>query len=362
MSFWYSKRVLITGHTGFKGSWLTLWLKKLGAEVIGYSLAPPSTPSLYVATNAQEGTETYNADIRDTDQLKLVVERHQPEIVFHLAAQPLVRKSYFDPIETYDVNVMGTVKLLQTLRKSKSTRVIVNVTSDKCYENKEWEFSYRETDRMGGHDPYSSSKGCAEIVTDSFRRSFFKENDIHLASVRAGNVIGGGDWAEDRLVPDLIRGCQKGKPPVIRNPFAIRPWQHVLEPLSGYLKLAETMWHRGESFSEAWNFGPNRDLIVNVGEIANRILTLWGEDLEWTFEQTNSTLHEASLLMLDCTKAERKLDWKPRLNLEETLQWTVEAYKNFYAGDNMRQVVNNQINAYEHKGIMKIEGTTLSSL
>ena len=261
-SFWRSKKVFFSGHTGFKGSWLCLWLQQLGAEVTGYALAPPTSPSLFEVAHVAQGMKSLCGDIRDGAALAKAMREAVPDIVIHMAAQPLVRRSYLDPVETYSANVMGTVHLLEAVRQTQSVRAVVNVTSDKCYENKEWVWGYRESDPMGGFDPYSNSKGCAELVTAAYRNSFFNpakysEHHVALASVRAGNVIGGGDWAEDRLIPDILAAFEKSQPVVIRNPHAIRPWQHVLEPLAGYLQLAQKLYEDGATYAEGWNFGPN---------------------------------------------------------------------------------------------------------
>jgi CDP-glucose 4,6-dehydratase len=357
VNFWNGKTVLITGHTGFKGSWLSLWLQRMGAKVIGYSLTPLTEPNLYVSARVAEGMISYIGDIRNAGKLREIIGRHAPDIVFHLAAQPLVRKSYEDPVETFDVNVMGTVKLLESLRSADSIKVVVNVTTDKCYDNKEWEYGYREIDPLGGHDPYSSSKGCAEMVTDAFRRSFFRDRNIHIGTARAGNVIGGGDWAEDRLIPDLIRASRCRQSPLIRNPYAVRPWQHVLEPLGGYLMLAESMWTQGARFAEAWNFGPNEDNVLNVGEVAKRVLTLWGSGIDWVTDGRISP-HEAQMLKLDCSKAALKLGWTPKLSMNETLTWTVDVYKQFYEGADMRSILMAQISDYELKVVKAREKTT----
>ncbi|SCW58669.1 CDP-glucose 4,6-dehydratase [Paenibacillus tianmuensis] len=351
MGFWSNKHVLITGHTGFKGSWLSLWLQRLGANVIGYALKSPTTPNLFTKARVADGMISIEGDIRDENAFTEIVRKFNPQIVFHLAAQPLVRKSYNDPIHTFDVNIMGTVHVLNALRYSESVKVVVNVTSDKCYENREWPWGYREIDPLGGYDPYSSSKGCAEIITDSYRRSFYKEKGIHLASARAGNVIGGGDWSEDRLVPDIIRSCKERRSPLIRNPLAIRPWQHVLEPLRGYLNLAEMLWDKGELFAEAWNFGPSDEHVRNVGEVTRAIIELWGQGLSWVYDNSYQP-YEAKLLKLDCSKAKVRLGWHSRLSLEETIEWTVNAYKHEAEGNDMRELVQSQIEAYERKELV----------
>lgn len=347
MNFWADKKVLITGHTGFKGSWLSLWLQRLGANVVGYSIDPPSEINLYSLADVSENMVSLHGDIRDREHLSQIIELYQPEIIFHLAAQPIVRSSFADPVLTFDVNVMGTVNLLDGLRNNNSARVIINVTSDKCYENREWPWGYREIDPMGGADPYSASKGCAELVTNAFRRSFFHGKDVYLASVRAGNVIGGGDWAEDRLVPDIVRACHSRRPVNIRNPHAVRPWQHVLEPLNGYMSLAEKLWEYGESFSEGWNFGPDNENILTVEEITRELVTRWGDGATWNLDHSDHP-KESQILQLDCSKAKNKLGWTPVLNLDKTLEWTIDAYKHYYNGFYMQDIVLKQIGAYEN--------------
>ncbi|MDQ0872135.1 CDP-glucose 4,6-dehydratase [Paenibacillus sp. V4I3] len=348
MTFWQGKRVLITGHTGFKGGWLSLWLQKLGAQVIGYSLKPDSSNNLFEAAYVAQDMISIFGDIKDVGSIVEIVKDHKPEIVFHLAAQPLVRASYVDPIDTYAVNVMGTVNILNAVRLSDTVKVVVNITTDKCYENMEWDWSYRETDRLGGHDPYSASKACSELVTDSFRKSFLAEQNIHIASVRAGNVIGGGDWAADRLIPDVIDSIRAGRLPMIRNPYAVRPWQHVLEPLHGYLILGEKLYNKGSSYAAAWNFGPGEESILTVGEVADMMLRHWGSDLPWHYDKSEHP-HEAQILKLDSSKARSKLNWKPRLNVYDTLKWTVDWYKQWEEQKLMKDFTMQQIEAYERK-------------
>lgn len=338
--FWSGKRVFLTGHTGFKGSWLCLWLQSLGAEVTGYALEPPTNPSLFEVARVGEGMRSIIADIRDLPTLQQALREAQPEIVIHLAAQPLVRYSYQNPVETYATNVMGAVHLLEAVRHTPSVRAVVNVTSDKCYENREWVWGYREHEPMGGYDPYSSSKGCAELVTAAWRRSFFPPADyarhgVALASARAGNVIGGGDWAADRLVPDLIAAFAAGRPAVIRNPPAIRPWQHVLEPLSGYLRLAEKLYYEGAAFAEGWNFGPDEADAQPVVWIANRLVELWGEGACWQPDGGHHP-HEAHDLKLDCAKAKARLGWMPRWPLIVALRRIVAWQRALQAGEDMR--------------------------
>ncbi|PSB03413.1 CDP-glucose 4,6-dehydratase [Merismopedia glauca] len=348
--FWQGKTVLITGHTGFKGSWLCLWLQGLGAKVTGYSLLPPTKPSLFEVARVEESITSVIGDIRDRSQLQAIVAQSQPEIIFHLAAQALVRESYQNPVDTYATNVMGTVNLLEAVRGIGSVKVVVNVTSDKCYENREWIWGYRENEPLGGYDPYSSSKACAEIVTAAYRNSFFHpdkyaEHGLALATARAGNVIGGGDWASDRLVPDIINSAINGQTLLIRNPYATRPWQHVLEPLNGYLTLAEHLFQHGSAYSEAWNFGPNESDIQPVHWIVEQLLSLWGDDLSWT-KDTLIQSHEANYLSLDCAKARSRLGWRPKLDLLTALTWIVDWTKLFQSGKNMRAVTEDQIRQF----------------
>lgn len=345
------KNVLVTGHTGFKGSWLSIWLNELGANVIGYALDPYTDKDNFVVTNLSNKIVDIRADIRDFDNLLSVFKKYKPEIVFHLAAQPLVRLSYKEPRETYETNIMGTVNLFEAVRRTETVRIVVNITSDKCYENKEWIWGYRENDPMGGYDPYSSSKGCAELVTSAYLRSFFNPTEIDkhgvaLASVRAGNVIGGGDWAQDRLVPDCIKSLQEGKEIEIRSPYAIRPWQHVLEPLSGYLLLASKLYHEPKNYTGAWNFGPEESSIVTVKELVEKIIYYWGSG-QWLDVSSSTKPHEARLLKLDISKARYYLKWRPRLNIDETVNFTIEWYKNLNSKINDIYNFNvNQIKKY----------------
>ena len=328
--FYRGKRVLVTGHTGFKGAWLASWLKMLGARVVGVALPPePDRPSLFQAADVANGMHSVMGDIRDRSVLATVLKDHSPEIVFHLAAQSLVRRSYREPVETYATNVMGTAHLLEAVRQSPSVRAVVVVTSDKCYENREWPHGYRESDPLGGRDPYSSSKGCAEIVTAAYRASFFGPDAAAIASARAGNVIGGGDWAEDRLIPDLFRGLAAGEPVIIRNPGATRPWQHVLEPLRGYLLLGERLWNRADGVAEAWNFGPPDQNVVPVLELARSVLRYWGGG-NLRVEADPSAPHEAHFLRLDWGKARAGLGWQPFLTFDETVRLTVEWYRAYH--------------------------------
>ena len=326
-AFWSGKRVFVTGHTGFKGSWLCLWLQQLGAEVTGYALQPPTDPSLFEVAQVARGMKSITGDIRDGEELAGAMQATAPDIVIHMAAQPLVRYSYIAPVETYSTNVMGTVHLLEAVRKTVSVRAVVNVTSDKCYENREWVWGYRENEAMGGYDPYSSSKGCAELVVSAYRNSYFNpakysEHHVALASGRAGNVIGGGDWADDRLIPDILRAISAGHPVVIRNPHAIRPWQHVLEPLAGYLQLAQKLYEQGVGYAEGWNFGPNEEDAKPVQWIVEQLAQQWGDGACWQLDQANHP-HEAHYLKLDCSKAKLHLGWQPRWNLTYTLQMIV---------------------------------------
>jgi len=327
------KNVLVTGHTGFKGSWLSIWLNELGANVIGYALDPYTDQDNFVVTNLSEKITDLRGEIRDYDNLLKTFEEEKPEIVFHLAAQPLVRLSYKEPRETYEVNVMGTVNVLEAARQSDSVKTVIIITSDKCYENNEWIWGYRENDPMGGYDPYSSSKGCAELVTSAYTRSFFEneDSDIAVASTRAGNVIGGGDWAADRLITDCISYLKEDKAIEIRSPKAIRPWQHVLEPLRGYLLLASKLYQTPEKYTGAWNFGPDEASIVTVGELVDKLVNKWGSG-KWIDTSNKNEPHEAKLLKLDISKARYNLGWQPKLNINEAINMTVEWYKNYING------------------------------
>ena len=347
-SFWQSRRVLITGHTGFKGSWLSLWLQCLGADVVGYALHPPTEPNLFETAKVAEGMSSIAADVLDKSALKSAIEKHQPEVVFHLAAQSLVRESYKNPVETFSTNVMGLVHLLEAVRTTHGVRAVVCVTSDKCYQNREWVWGYREDEPVGGYDPYSSSKGCSELVAAAYRNSFFNEreysqHEVAVATARAGNVIGGGDWAKDRLLPDLIRSVSRGEDIVLRNPHAIRPWQHVLDPLAGYLMLAESLFKHGPRFSEAWNFAPAESHTVSQG--VGQLLSLWGSQVSAKHDQSRQP-HEDPYMILDSTKARVKLDWKPLLDLRTSLSWIVTWVKRLQAGADMRSVTESQIRSY----------------
>jgi len=347
-NFWKDKRVFITGHTGFKGAWLSLWLHHLGAEVVGYALEPPTTPNLFDLCNLSEIIKSIKGDVRDLDFLKKSLAANKPDIVFHMAAQSLVRQSYHDPVGTYSTNVMGIVNLLETARYIDGIRAVVIVTSDKCYENREWVWGYRENEAMGGYDPYSSSKGCSELITAAYRESYFKTNETAVATVRAGNIIGGGDWGKDRLIPDCIRSLADNREILIRNPQAIRPWQHVFEPLSGYLLIAEKLYQNGSHYAQAWNFGPReQDNSVAVHEIVQLFIKYWGGG-SWK-DMSNSEsrqLHEARYLKLDCSKARAELGWKPIINIEESIKWTCEWYKAYYNKTPMRDFSLGQLNRY----------------
>lgn len=353
--FWRGKKVFVTGHTGFKGSWLSIWLQALGAELTGYALPPPTDPSLFELARVADGMTSHEDDVRNLESLRRAILAARPEIVLHLAAQPLVRYSYENPVETYAVNVMGTVHVLETVRACSSVRAVVVVTSDKCYENREWVWGYRETDPMGGYDPYSSSKGCAELVTSAYRSAFFNapalaHQGVSVGSARAGNVIGGGDWAEDRLIPDMIRAFAERRPVVIRNPNAIRPWQHVLEPLEGYLCLAEKLYEEGPAWAEAWNFGPSEDDARTVEWIVRRLAGLWSEGATW-LEDTEEHPHEAGYLKLDVSKARHRLGWQPRWGLDQALRATVDWYRAYQRREDMRRVSIEQISSFQARAM-----------
>ena len=349
-AFWKGKKVLITGHTGFKGSWLSLWLNNMGADIVGVSLEPPTKPSLYEQAQVADGMISLRGDIRDLDKMKSIFSEHQPEIVFHLAAQPLVRYSYSEPVETYATNVMGTLHILEAIRECQSVHAAVMITTDKCYDNKEWEWGYRENEPMGGHDPYSSSKGCAELLIASYRDSYFsaQEYSSHktaIATARAGNVIGGGDWAEDRLIPDIIRAFEKNEPVRIRNPNSIRPWQHVLEPLSGYIELAERLYADGMRWAGAWNFGPREEDAKPVDWIVKEMTKDWGGHATWSIDDGDHP-HEANYLKLDCSKAHTKLKWQPCWELKQALKSIVLWHKEAKNKTSVKDLCQKQINEY----------------
>lgn len=349
--FYNGRQILITGHTGFKGSWLSAWLNELGAKIVGYSLKPRYSPNLYEICCLEDKVTSIEADVRYLDKLREVFEEYQPEIVFHMAAQPLVRYSYKRPVETYETNVMGTVNLLEACRNTPSVKVIVNITSDKCYENRDWIWGYRENDSIGGYDPYSSSKGCAELITSAYIKSYFnpnyyREHGKALASVRAGNVIGGGDWSEDRLIPDCMKALLENRPILIRYPHAIRPWQHVLEPLYGYLLLAQRLYQEGADYAGAWNFGPGDDDVKPVRSIVKQVTKMWGGGARWELDSGDHS-HEANYLKLDCSKAKLKLDWYPQWDLSTALEKTVEWYKAYVNNEDMLSLTKNQIQSYK---------------
>ena len=346
MSFWNDRAVFVTGHTGFKGSWLSLWLQQVGARVTGFSLDAPTTPSLFEQARVATGMRSIHGDVRDLHALGSALRESAPEVVFHLAAQSLVRASYDDPVETYATNVMGTVHVLEAVRRVPSVRAVVIVTTDKCYENRETLEPYREDDRLGGRDPYSNSKACAELVTSAYRQSFF-ERGAAIASARAGNVIGGGDWARDRIVPDAMRAFAAGAPLGVRHPSAVRPWQHVLEPLAGYLLLAEQLVV-GAHAGEAWNFGPGDDLVVPVRQLVDGLVAAWGNGARAEHAPDGGP-HEATLLRLDASKARHRLGWNPTLSLEESLAWIVEWHKSVAAGADAREITEGQIERFRHR-------------
>jgi CDP-glucose 4,6-dehydratase len=350
--FWRERRVFLTGHTGFKGAWLSLWLQTLGARVTGFSLGVPTRPSLYALARVGEGMESIEGDVRDRGALAAALATARPEVVIHMAAQSLVRRSFQEPRRTYEVNVMGTVNLLDALRSNDEVRAVVNVTSDKCYENHEWEWAYREHEPMGGHDPYSNSKGCAELVTDAFRRSFFSSGEgPRLASARAGNVIGGGDWGEDRLIPDIMRAALADQPLNVRNPASVRPWQHVLNPLSGYLALAQGLCS-SEEFASAWNFGPAEEDARPVGWIVQRIRESWPTPLTCSDTSMDAPHpHEARYLKLDSSRARARLNWRPRWDLHEGLDAVLEWYRAYAAAEEMRAVTERQIHSFQRAAV-----------
>lgn len=345
-SFWHGKKVLLTGHTGFKGSWLVLWLQRLGAQVIGLALPPASRPNLFEAAGVGREMTSLIGDITDLSLLRSIVNEHRPQIVIHMAAQPLVRLSYADPVGTFATNVMGTVHMLEAVRHCPGVRVVVIVTTDKCYQNREWIWGYRENEALGGHDPYSASKACAEIVTAAYRDSFFKAaSTTAVATVRAGNVIGGGDWSPDRLVPDVLAAFAEGRPAILRNPTAIRPWQHVLEPLGGYLLLAQKLWENGPELAGAYNFGPSDADALPVVQVVERLADLWGNGASWE-QDADAHPHEAHLLRLDCSKSRARLGYTPRLTLQEALMWIVDWHRQWLTGGDVRKATEAQIEQF----------------
>lgn len=345
MQFWQGKKVFLTGHTGFKGSWLSLWLQMMGAELTGFSLKPPTSPNLFDLARIEESMNSIIGDIRDFSVLQEALQRARPDIVIHMAAQPLVRYSYQEPLETYSTNVMGTANLLEAIRKTDSVKAVLNITTDKCYENKEWYWGYRESDQLGGYDPYSNSKACAELVTSAYRNSYLNQQGVGLASARAGNVIGGGDWAADRLIPDLVRACVENEAVSIRNPHALRPWQHVLEPLSGYLILTEQLYHSPLDYSEAWNFGPNDGDIKPVSWIADFVIELWNNKSSIHLDKGIHP-HEATYLKLECAKAKSKLQWTPCWDIKKGIMETVSWYQAHEARENMQDITLMQIEKF----------------
>jgi CDP-glucose 4,6-dehydratase len=352
-SIFKNKKILITGHTGFKGSWMCLLLNNLGANVYGFALSPPTNPSLYEVAKVEEQVISHIGNIQNFELLQSVISEIQPDAIIHMAAQALVRESYENPLETYQTNVIGTANLFQAVRNVKSVKAIVNITTDKCYENREWEWGYREIDTLGGYDPYSNSKACSELVTTSFRNSFFNpelyhEHGVAIATARAGNVIGGGDWATDRLIPDFLRAISKGEKVIIRNPLAIRPWQHVLEPLAGYLYLLKFLLTEGKEFGEAWNFGPGDSETKNVEWIVSEICNLWGENASYELDK-NIHPHEARFLKLDCSKANSRLSWYPKWNIKTSLTKIVEWHKAYKQNADMKAVCMEQIDNYLYK-------------
>lgn len=345
-AFWQGKKVFLTGHTGFKGSWLSLWLQSMGAQVQGFALEPPTSPALYEVAKVEEGMRSRIGDIRDFEAVTQCMRTFNPDVLVHMAAQPLVRLSYREPVQTYATNVMGTVHVLEAAKQCTNLRAVVNVTTDKCYENREWEWGYRENEPMGGHDPYSNSKGCAELVTAAYRNSFFSSpTATAIASARAGNVIGGGDWAEDRLIPDILRAFEKGLAVTVRNPLSTRPWQHVLEPLSGYLVLAQCLWRDGQAFAQGWNFGPREEDARSVAWILERMARNWGEEARWELDE-NPQPHEARYLKLDISKVRERLGWSPTWGLEGALSRIVTWQRTWLSGGDMRAACIAEINAY----------------
>jgi len=346
------KRILVTGHTGFKGSWLTLWLYQLGVDVVGYALEPPTTPNMFHICGIENLITSIHGDVRDQSHFQNVCLTYEPEIIFHLAAQALVRRSYNDPVTTYTTNVMGTLNVLEACRNISSVKALVIITSDKCYENREWVWGYREIDALGGYDPYSSSKGCAELVTQAYMHSFFPsetyaEHGKAIATVRAGNVIGGGDWAEDRLIPDCMRAVESGETLTVRYPHATRPWQHVLEPLYGYLTVAQHLYNDGSRFNGAWNFGPRDENVYPVRWLLEYIQEQTGNKLIWEYEEKEPVIQEAHYLKLDCSKAKTELGWRPHWDLQTALDYTIAWYEAYHRRESMLDITLAQITDYE---------------
>lgn len=346
VNFWSGKRVLVTGHTGFKGGWLSLWLQSLGSNICGLALEPAASPNIFEEAEVASGMTSLIGDIRDLNFVQKTIIEFKPEIVFHLAAQPLVRYSYSNPIETYETNVLGTLYLLESIRLAGSAKAVVNVTTDKCYENPQGSAPHSEGDVLGGYDPYSNSKSCSELITSAYKNSFFQNENIGIASARAGNVIGGGDWSKDRLVPDLLRAFEVGEVAMIRNPEYIRPWQHVLEPLSGYLMLAQKLFEAGRGWSEPWNFGPNTVDSKAVGWIAGRMSEIWGGMAQWEHQSSLDNMHESESLMLDISKSKRLLQWEPKWGLDLALNKTIEWHLAWINGECMKQFTQQQIDEY----------------
>lgn len=347
LDFWYGRKVFLTGHTGFKGSWLSLWLASLGARVTGYALEPPTDPAMFYIAGVQSTLDkSLLGDVRDEHGLASAMQMVEPEIVIHMAAQSLVQESYADPVETYSTNIMGTVNVLEAVRNTPSVVAVLNVTSDKCYENREQQKSFGENSPMGGHDPYSSSKGCAELVSSAYRRSFLRERNVGLATARAGNVLGGGDWAKDRIIPDAIRAFVRDEPFLVRNPLAVRPWQHVLEPLAGYLVLCQKLYSNPISFDGGWNFGPGADNERPVSTLADTLVMKWSNGVIWRAKDLKRP-HEASQLGLDSSKARALLDWRSVWDLERVLTETVNWYQRWHTQGDMHQFTLKQINNYQ---------------
>ena len=355
VDFWNGKRIFITGHTGFKGSWISIWLQRMHAEVTGYSLEPPTDPSLFKLARVDRGMIDIRGDVRDLNSLSHALNESRPEIVIHMAAQSIVRDSYKIPVDTYSTNVMGTVNLLEAVRSCNSIRAVVNVTTDKCYENREWLRGYVENDTLGGYDPYSNSKACSELVTAAYRNSYFNSinygvHGVAIASARAGNVIGGGDWSVDRLIPDCIKALLKGEKVLVRNPTAIRPWQHVLEPLYGYLLLAQRLYEDGPKYAEAWNFGPPDEDLKTVEWMVKSLYSKWGKNTEYEIDLKDNP-HESHILKLDCSKSRIKLGWRPRWNVEKAIDSIVDWTKSFSKKEDLREVCLNQIEEYLNSGL-----------